>query len=281
MRSPITSAASSTAALLLALLAPTLAAQQTKPPTLNEILRRLQANLNHYDSSVPSLFCDEHVVSSRFQPKVPDQNTVTDSIFRLRRTPGPGHTTTLVESREIRTVDGRPATSQEMDGPALLSGVFEGGLAVVSPSQAACMDYTLQPISRKHPDRPYIIRFATAPHPANPADCLLQEKSSGRAFIDSASLEISHLEITTPRHVIEPGSAFSPRVIGRRELTVDYAPVLLGGETFWLPSSIAMRTISSPGTFHSIVWSFQAAYRNYHRLEVTTRILPAGEAPPH
>ena len=39
-------------------------AQQAKTPALDEILERLEANLNHYDKSLPSLFCDEHVVSS-------------------------------------------------------------------------------------------------------------------------------------------------------------------------------------------------------------------------
>src|SRR5215469_1152257 len=38
-------------------------AQQGKTPTLDEILQRLEANLSHYDKSVPNLFCDEHVVS--------------------------------------------------------------------------------------------------------------------------------------------------------------------------------------------------------------------------
>lgn len=269
---------SSPAFLLIILLGSSspLAAQRTQPPTLDQILARLQANLDHDDAKLPSLFCDEHVLSSRIQPNTRDQNTVTDSIFRLRRTPQPNHTTALVESREIKTVDGKPATSQDMDGPALLSGIFEGGLAVVSLSQKACMDYTLQPISKRHPAKPYAIRFATLPKPAD--SCFLQEKSKGQVLIDPASMQVTHLEIMTPHHTIQPGSAFSPRIMGKRALTVDYAPVLLGGETFWLPSSISMQTTTGSGTFHETLWSFRAAYRNYHRLEVTTRILPASEA---
>lgn len=246
-------------------------------PTLDEILERLEANLNHYDTRVPSLFCDEHVIS-QVEPGSHDEDTVTDSIFRLKRTPNPDHTTTLVESREIKSVNGKPATSQDMDGPTMLSGAFEGGLAVVSLNQTVCMNYTLQRINKNRPTEPYIVRFATVLTPQNSAKCLLQENSKGRVFIDPASMQITHLEITTPHHVIS-GNSYGSLGVGKRDLTVDYAPVLLGGETFWMPSTITMRVTRGSGTFHMIVWSFRATYRNYHKLEVKSRILPSSERP--
>jgi hypothetical protein len=257
---------------------PALWAQRAKTPTLEEVLERLETNLNRYDADVPSFFCDEHVIS-QVVPGTRDQDSVTDSVFRLKRAPNADHTTTLVESREIKSVDGKAATSQKMEGPTLLSGVFEGGLAVVSPSQTACMNYTLQRTKRSQPAEPYIIRFATVLTPENTADCLLQEKSKGRAFVDPVSMQITHLELTTPRHVIVRGDAYTSRVAGERVLTVDYAPIVLGGETFWMPSTISSRTTSGAGTFHMVVWSYRATYRNYHKLEVTSRIVPGSEAP--
>lgn len=276
----MTSRTSFTAISLIAFLGFSFAlgAQRAKMPTLEEILERLEANLNHYDTSVPSLFCDEHVIS-QVEPGLPNQDTITDSVFRLKRTPNPDHTTTLVESREIKNVNGKPATSKDMDAPTMLSGWFEGGLAIVSLNQTACMNYALQRINRNRPTEPYIVRFANVLTPQNSANCVLQEKSNGRAFVDPASMQITHLEITTPRHTIIPRNQYGSPVIGQRVLTVDYAPVLLGGETFWMPSAITMRATSGLGTFHPIVWSFQATYRNYHKLEVTSRILPGGERP--
>jgi hypothetical protein len=191
------------------------AAQDTKQPTLDEILERLEANLDRYDADIPSFFCDEHVIS-QVVPGERDQNTVTDSVFRLKRTPNPDHTTTLVESREIKSVDGKPATSQKMEGPTLLSGVFEGGLAVVSPNQTSCMNYTLQRINKSRAADPFIVRFATVLTPENTAGCLLQEDSKGRVFIDPASMQIAHLELTTPHHVIFRGDAYTSRVVGER-----------------------------------------------------------------
>lgn len=247
-----------------------LSGQKAKAPTLDEILGRLEANLNHYDKDLPSLFCDEHAVSA-IEPGGPDQNTVTDSLFRLKRTAGPEHTSSLVESREIKSVNGKPAKTQDMEGPSLLSGAFEGGLAVVSVDQKVCMKYTLQRVKR---NEPYVVRFATAITPENSAACLLQEKSDGRALIDPASMQITHLELITPHHVIVHGSPYASPVIGKRTLTVDYAPMVLGGQTFWLPSAISQRSIGDANTFHATVWTYKANYRNCHRLEVTSRILP-------
>ncbi len=270
-----------TAILLVTLLAfsSALCAQGPKPPTLGEILDRLEANLNKYDTRLPSLFCDEHVASSQVEPGMRDVNTTTDSVFRLKRTPKPDHTVSLAESREIQYVNGKPATAQPVYDPTMLSGAFEGGLAVVSRSQTDCMSYALQPIKRARPNEPYIVRFATVLTPQNSAGCLLQENSSGRAFIDPASLQITHLELTTPHHLIIPGTPSTPAIKGKRTLSIDYAPVVLGGETFWMPSAITMRNVSGSGTFHMMVWSYSATYRNYHLLKVTSRILPGGETP--
>ena len=253
-----------------------LRAQQAATPTLDEILRRLEANLNHYDSRLPSLFCEEHVVS-QIEPSPGNRDTATDSVFRLKRTASANHTSSLVESREIKSVNGQPPKSQDMKGPSLLSGVFEGGLAVVSLSQKVCMKYELERINSERAAEPYVIRFATALTAKNSGDCLLQEKSKGRVFIDPASMQISHLELTTPKHVIIQGNRYVEAVVGERKLSVDYAPVALGGETFWLPSSINSRSTGDANTFHRTVWSFQATYRNYHRLEVTSHILPGIE----
>lgn len=257
--------------------APALYAQRPNTPTLSEILQRLEANLDHFDTSVPSFFCDEHVIS-KVESDQSNRDTVTDSIFRLKRTLNSDHTTTLAESRDITTVNGKPATSQNMDGPSLLRGAFEGGLDIVSANQTSCMHYELQRTNRKRPGESYSIRFSTALKPQNTASCLLQEKSTGHALIDPASMQITHLEITTPHHTIIPGNAYVSPVIGKRILAVDYAPVVLDGETFWLPSAITMHASSAAGV-HVTVWSFQASYRNYHRLEVKSRILPGSGAP--
>jgi hypothetical protein len=253
--------------------------QKTEPPTLEEILQRLQKNLDQYDSGVPSFFADEHVVS-RMVPDVHDQETVTDSVFRLKRVLNADHTTTLEESREVKTVNGQPEKSQELGGPSIVDGAFEGGLAVVSLSQQSCMNYTLERMKRNDAQAPIVVRFASVLTPENTGGCLLQENGRGQVFIDRATMQITRMELTTPHHIIIPGDGmgYGTRV-GEWVLSVDYAPVVLDGKSFWMPATINSRSTSGRGSFHPIIWTFKASYRNFHKLEVTSRILPASETP--
>jgi hypothetical protein len=267
---------------LLAILAASTAvlyAQKMETPTLEEILQRLESNLSQYDLGVPSFFCDEHVVS-RMVPDLNDQATVTDSVFRLKRVLNADRTTTLEESREVKTVNGRPATTQEIGGPSIVHGAFEGGLAVVSLSQQACMNYTLERMKRNDAQGTIIVRFASVLTPENKGGCLLQENGRGQVYIDRATMQITRMELTTPHHTIIPGDEMGYGAIaGEWVLSVDYAPVMLDGKSFWMPATINSRSTSGRGSFHPIIWTFKASYRNFHKLEVTSRILPASETP--
>jgi hypothetical protein len=238
---------------------------------LDEILRTLQTNLESYDKNLPSLFCDEHAVSEMF-PGTRRDVTVTDSVFRLKRVEGADHSTSFEESRELKSVNSGPATSPSPDPPAVIDGVFEGALAVVSASQQGCMVYEL----RKPKDGAILLHFKTADHPARPKDCILQEKAHGRATIDAATLQIKRFEMTAPRHIIrDDRSQWVLPLKGEWVVSVDYAPVVLDARTFWLPAAIHSRVTSDPNSFHSRTWIFKGTYTNFHKLEVTSRVLPS------
>lgn len=259
-------------------------AQSTKRLTLDDILLRLEDNLRRYDARVPSLFSDEHVVSSRF-PGPATKVTTTDSLFRLKRILNPDHTTTLNESREVKTIDGHPVDGEDIGGPTIVGGAFSGGLAVVSSHQISCMSYTLRPPRPRHPRDPYVIHFKSLYSQNHPEHCLLQEDGSGRIVIDPVTLQITRMELRAPKHVILPAGRSAngnpiPAALGEWILSVDYAPVLLGGETFWLPTIITSHATTGNGGPDATVWTFKAQYSNYHKLEVTSRILPAGTATP-
>jgi hypothetical protein len=262
---------------LLALLAANTAllrAQKMETPTLEGILQRLQENLNQYDSGVPSFFADEHVVS-RLVPDVHDQETVTDSVFRLKRILNADRSTTLEESREVKTVNGQSAKSQEMGGPSIVHGAFEGALTVVSLSQTACMNYTLERTKRNDAQAPIVVRFASVLTAENKGGCLLQENGRGQVYIDRATMQITRMELTIPHHTIIPGDEMGHgAIMGDWVLSVDYAPVVLEGKSFWMPATINSRCTSGLGSFHSIAWTFKASYSNFHKLEVRSRILP-------
>ena len=239
-------------------------AQQTPQPTLDEILLRLENNLHHYDSQVPNFFCDEHVASLMVYGKK-RQSSVTDSVFRLKRVLNLDQATTFIESREIKTVNGIPAVGTHISGPSILTGVFSGGLDTVSLSQKACMRYTLLPI---RPGEPYIVQFATLPGNHRPPDCVLREDGSGQVFIDPATMQVKRMEAIVPHHIILP-----TQTVDVWRITIDYSPILLGGQTFWMPTKITSRATPTADDDLAI-WSFDASYTNYHKLEVTSHILP-------
>jgi len=249
-------------------------ARCAEKPELHEMLQRLQANLEHYDKALPNLYYEEHIVSTQTGPRQRDERKNVDAVFRLRRVTRPDHTSAFVETRQVKRVNGEePDAHAPLELPAQLSGLFEGSLAVVSLDQALCMQYT---VVRPHGKRegPLTIRFKTTSHASA---CILHEKSKGEAEVNSTAMQVTRVEIVTPHHVIIPGGYETPRITGERVLAATYAPVALGGESFWLPQAIHM-TDRSDG-FRGLQWSFDATYSNCHRLEVTTRILPGYRAP--
>jgi len=124
-----------------------------------------------------------------------------------------------------------------------------------------------------------VVEFSSLPASERPANCLLQENGSGRVFIDPGTMEIKRMELASPYHIVFAGGKTAngfniPPVVGTWDLSVDYSPVLLGGQSFWLPATITSGTTSISGVPSRTVWSFLATYRNYHKLEVTSRVLP-------
>jgi len=254
-------------------------AQQTVPPTLDDVLKGLEDNLQRYHTGVPNFFCDEHVVS-QVAPGPRSADTVTDSVFRLKRVIGPDHTASLNESRDVRTVNGHPAKAEDLSGPTILRGAFSGGLAIVSLSQKACMRYTLEPGKPGHPGDPYVVEFASIPGSERPPGCVLQEDGTGRVLVDPATMQIMRMELKAPHHIVTGAGVTArgeviPPLMGVWVLSIDYAPVLLGGQSFWMPRTITSSATSVNGGPEPTVWSFKAGYSNYHKLEVKSRILPA------
>ncbi|HZY61096.1 MAG TPA: hypothetical protein VFE38_01130 [Edaphobacter sp.] len=238
------------------------AAEKAGGPDLDKILRQLEVNFFQYHASIPSFFCDEHVISGVRRTGVPLEVTRTSSIFRLKRY-GSGKSAPLIESRQIKTVDGKPAKDTEkLHGPAVLSGAFNIATAMVAYSEKACFNYHLVK-SRKH--NQYIIEYATKNPKEQGKLCTVKEPTKGRAFIDSNAMQITRIEARTWDHPM-PGN-----VTGLWIWSVDYGAVSLNGKTFWLPKRIESFADSDR---YALEWTFDATYSNYHEMTVSSRIIP-------
>jgi hypothetical protein len=271
--------------------------------TLDSILAALEANVADYSHSVPSFLCKEHVVSEM----EPVSNafgflrTVTDSIFRVRRTidsDGQGH---LDESRVVTAVDGRPppasvteetAELNPLNAPMSVFGIFSGGLNLVSTFGKACFRYKLHPARKGHPGDKIVIDFESLPVRERDSVCPYTEKISGRAFIQPSAMRVVRMEAKMLDHEMRPGLKET------WDWTIDYAPVMLGGKSFWMPTDIHSKAVPNsgadtapssgggtgrrgggttinPGQMPLPTYTLEAKYSDYHRLTVVSRIVPA------
>ena len=271
-------------ALLAASCLPTLVSAQPAPLTVDSIVQKLQANLDAYAKSIPNFLVEEHIDSAESSTAVQisrrgpglssNHEMVAESIFRLKRKINPANNTfTFEESRDVTTIDGRPANGRGIDAPSMIAGAFSGGLAFVSQSERACMTYTLEATK---PGKPIVVRYQSAPHIAHPEECILAEDTEGRVWIDPVSMQIQRIEVDVPRHMLTPVLGDGRMGVPTQThwtVEVIYKPVVLNNRNFWLPA-----TIISNCSNDDTQWSFRGSYRNYHLLEVNSHIVVPGDA---
>jgi hypothetical protein len=208
-------------------------------------------------------------------------DSTTDSIFRLKRFSADGKTADLIESREVKYLNGHAAAKdQSLTGPAILIGAFSRAPNILSPELKECYDYRLLPNMRHKPGEALlfvhdviVLEYALkSPLPAG-AQCPWIEQTIGRAFIDPSSMQIVRLEQQRPHH--DEGSGHPVAW----SWSIDYARVTMDGKHFWLPKTISSKSSSLDGG--RFKWSFLATYGNYHLMTVTSTILPAANSRQH
>src|ERR1700761_3151275 len=107
-------------AFLIGCFATVLAQQPT--PTLDKILSRVEANTEQYKATVPSFLCDEHISSQEIHDGNIKHETTVEALFRVTRSTSSNNT--LEESREVKTINGKPSNSKKLNMPISFSGGF-------------------------------------------------------------------------------------------------------------------------------------------------------------
>lgn len=269
------------------------------PAAVEQVLTGVLKNFANYLSTVPNLFADEHLVSSSsaFGTGLGTGNraisgansgssvsgnhglfySTYDSIFRLKRSDAKSKVPTLIESRQIQSVDHRPpAPDQTLSGPSILSGAFSYAASFLSPVLEPCYNYRLETNQHLHGAAVLVVDYASKQMVPRGARCPVAEQNSGRAFIDPKTMQIVRLEQTRPHHEVDSKSLGVPAQDEQETpyywtWSIDYAPVTLNGKSFWLPKATSSRLETNEGRTH---WSFVADYRNYHLMDVSSTILP-------
>lgn len=236
---------------------------QQASPILDQILTRVEANTEQYKASVPSFLCDEHITSRELHNGELKHETTVDAVFRVTRSTA--QTGTLNESREVKTIDGKPSSNGKINMPISFSGGFSGALdKFLSADHRRCFDYEADS-SAATPAGTAAFTFVAREAVANDPACFsIQPGTTGKFVIDLAAVQVTHIERTVPQPVGKDHA-----VLGTA--AVDFAPVNLSGRSFWLPATISASTTETPKTN---AFQFTAHYSNYHRFAASSTILP-------
>ena len=235
---------------------------QEAPVKLNEILPRIEANTESYRATVPSFICDEHITSQELHGGKLKRETTVDAEFSVLRSPS--KTGILDESRETKKIDGKPSGNSKIKMPLSFSGGFSGALTkFLSADHRECFDYREDAPTVSSTTAIAVTFVARDAALKEPSCQTIQQGTTGKFVVDVASMQVIHIERTVPNPIGKDQA-----VLGTA--SVDYAPVLLNGKSFWLPTTITAFTTETPKT-NGV--RFTARYSNYHRFASTSKIV--------
>lgn len=262
--------------LIIAILAIALRVNALDTPSqalsVNDVLARVRANLALYDASIPNLICDESVDSKRtFGGKVKDEMKIESSFSMVRSSDGKS----FRETRVKQLVNGIKPKNQKVAPPYFFSGGIVNVLSLVSDT---CNNFAFAQDAQTADNSNIVI--AVTPRPASPevpAHCKATWRHSWRAklVIDPKLFQVLHLEYSVQDVSFGLASHLPfvpfPSTHNTMSFTADYAPMTLGGKTFWLPQTI---TSTVTDKVRPITLEYLAHYTHYHVFTSTSTILP-------
>jgi hypothetical protein len=255
-------------ALTLALLfgLPLQAWQQ--PVTLDQVLKRVQENVAQFEVSLPDFVCTESITSSKLSGEIVSKETVIESTFVGIQKKDKGGKLEYIETRELTAVDGKKVSKgQKPKGPFLLGGGFSAILSTTfDVAMATYRNYRLE-ASESLGDKKVLVVAFSSKEGQTGIGAYLNKKTflvidSGKAWIDPESMQVVRLE----RDITNAPNPFPAWL-----MSVDYAPVSIGGKPVWMPK--AVRSEIRRGGSDKADRRFTAEYTNYRKFDVSSGIV--------
>lgn len=235
-------------------------------PKLEQILPRVQEHVRVFEHSLPDFICDETIISRELMGGRVHQETVIGSAFR--GTQHKEEDRAFTESRKIQTIDGKPAPpEQPLKGPFFFGGGFSSVLdEIFSRENAQFFHYKVEGKQQLEGKTAWVIRMETK---KDQKEILYREifgsktavKGNGRAWIDPETMNVMRVEFEYQ----------NPPFEGELEVSVDYAPAVINGQTFWMPKTVTAEQ-GVPSRTLTIAGQYIASYSNYHQFNVSHKI---------
>lgn len=222
--------------------------------TVDALLPQLQAYAQQYESSIPSLSCDELITSQVVKNGRVKKEMKIESTLREIRTEGGRDP--YQEKHQFRTVDGQPA-QKKFDIPFFVQGGFANSMGFRHPEWNGCFDYQL---TQGEDGKTLTLKLALREGSADPVCRALPEGYRKTVVVERASGRVMFVERSiSARAAKEKREAFYA--------SMEYAPQTIGDETMWLPKKLVTHDAKDEG-------GMTVVFSNYHRYVGKATLLP-------
>lgn len=221
-----------------------------------EQLRRVIAYIEAYRKHLPSLECDETMLSQRVKNgKVKRQVKIKATLRELRDDNEPGG---FRDEYTFKSVDGKPAKPNFNTGtlPYFVYKAFANGLGIAESPLPTCFSYRFATLDH---GRTLQFNIDSKPGVPDPSCKKFPDDYHKVMLIDTASGAVRRVE-----RRMSP--QFADNNLEIPYITIDYAPQRLGDETFWLPIRFEAIDVDQQG-------GMVATYSNCHRYAVFSKIV--------
>jgi hypothetical protein len=246
-----------TSAFLFAIPLLAVCQQTSSSQTSNEEqVRRVIAYTDAYKKRLPSLECDETMLSQRMRNgKVKREVKIEATLRELRDEHEPGG---FRDEYTFKSVNGKAAKPNFSTGtlPYFVYKAFANGIGIGESLLPACLNYTFATLDN---GRTLQFNIDSRPDARDPSCSKIPDDYHKTMLIDTASGAVRHVE-----RRMSPEFADSNLEIP--SITIDYAPQRLGEDTFWLPTRFQAIDLHQHG-------GMIATYSNCHRYTVVSKIV--------
>jgi hypothetical protein len=232
-------------------------AQAQQLPSVETLLPKLYEFGQNYRATLPSLTCDESIVSQTVKNgKVQKEMKVESTLTEARDRPEPNPFT---ERHAFRTINGKPAKAPPKFH-YLVQGGFANGLGFTGPDTQGCFDYH---VDSQDAGKTLRLELDLKPGTGIPACKSIPEGAQKIVLVDAATYRITHVERTVSALASkEHNEVFF--------MALDYGPQKLGDKTFWLPAKMYGHDPEGQGRI-------TITYSNFHRFAGELKVLPGDD----
>lgn len=231
-------------------------------PKLRELLTQLVQYGERYEQALPTLSCEEEITSQRVRGGRVEEVKLTGTV-QVRRSGNEADP--FVETHVTRTRDGVPlAEGKSFRAPYYVLGGFANGLSFSSMERLHCYAISLKDEAGSATLELEMERKAGVEGVG--ACAKIPEGARRRVVVDRESGHVVRIERVIPAEEAH-------RLKQVDVAAIDYEPVELGAERFWLPVRSEMRDTKGEGRM-------RARYRGCKRYTGTVTIVNGVEKVP-